>query len=240
MLRCACQIIGQELDAASVSWREMPQDRLDHVWVVLLDQPVRVIGGLGSGLLRGLSAFQSRPDYRGLAPLFGPEGFCDTRMEHRRDILALQYNLHRLLLHLAFFPPGTVCWEDVLLGRHSRLDTYAFRCIESGTGFGRYRTRQSYRVGAPSDGVTFGGDGYVFMTQVVTVVTDIIFQAQRLSGNPLESLEHNVFFGSVVESLASNSRFVSEGGQISDRMRGYIGQLARGSKDHIPQYVLRS
>ena len=177
MLQCACRIIGQELDAASASWREMSQDRLDHIWVVLLDQPVRVIGGLGSGLLRGFSAFQLRPDYRGLAPLFEPEGFCDTRM----DILSFQYKLHRLLLHLAISPPGTVCWEDVLLGRHSWLDMYAFRCTECGAGCDRcklpsYMTHQSYRVGAPSDGVTFGGDGYEFMTQVVMLVTDTIFR----------------------------------------------------------------
>ena len=53
MLQCACRVIGQELDTAAVSWREMSQDRLDHIWVVLVQQPVRIIGGLGSGLLRG-------------------------------------------------------------------------------------------------------------------------------------------------------------------------------------------
>ena len=75
------------------------------------------------------------------------------------DILSFQYNLHRLLLHLAVFPPGTVCWEDVLLGRHSWL---VGRCTECGAGCDRcklssYMTHQSYRIGAPSDGVTFGG-----------------------------------------------------------------------------------
>ena len=240
MLQCALRLIGQELDAASVSWREMSkkQIRLDYIWEVLLHQPARIIAGLGSGLLRGLSAFQLRPDYRGLSPLFGPEGFPDTQTNvfgdcSRMDVLSFQYKLHRLILALAAFPPGTVYWEDVLLGGHSWLDRYAFGCTECIAGCNHCSLsicmrRQSYRIGAPSGSVTFGEDGCDFTDKVIYTVTDIIFQARRWSGSPLESLELNTFFRS---------------GDIpcgSDRMRGYIEELARQAVGNIPEYVLRS
>ena len=93
--------------------------QIDHIMTVLFNIPVRMVGAFGSELTRGLTAFLRRTDRNGLTPLLGFSTFSGDRAA----VLAIQFRLHKLLLSWAIFLPGTVGWEDVLLGRHNELDT---------------------------------------------------------------------------------------------------------------------
>ena len=107
---------------------------------------------------------------------------------------------------------------------------YALQCTECGAGCDRCNLSvlmryQPYRIGAPSDNAVFGGDGYEYSTQLVALVTDIIFQAQREDGSPMDSLQFNTFFEADVKNF---------------HMRRYIEEIVCQAVSNIPEYVLRS